>query len=69
MGNDFSWKNGAEHHLPEMQKALCVTQGPHNHGGAVEERVACGKGLSQCHHFFNSSFSKENECSKILDGQ
>lgn len=55
-------ENGAEHHLPEAQKAFHIMQDPHNHEGGVEERVACRKGLSPCHHFLNSSFSKENEC-------
>lgn len=40
-------ESGAEHHLPEAQKAFHIPQGPHDQEGSVEGRVACGKGLSQ----------------------
>lgn len=55
-------ENGVEHHLPKAQDAFHIMQGPHNCEGGAEERVPCRKGFSQCHHFLNSSFNKENEC-------
>lgn len=57
-GNYFSWKMVLSITYQKHRKP----QGPHNQDGGVEERVACRKGLSQCHHFPNSFFSKENEC-------
>lgn len=58
MDNYFSWKMVLSITYQKHRKP----QGPHSDEGGVEERVACRKGLSQCPHFHNSPFNKENEC-------
>lgn len=62
MGNYFSWKMVLIITYGKLRKPSTPRRAPPSHEGGVEETVARGKGLSQCHHFLNASFSKENEC-------